>query len=165
MDKNINDLIQQMTQFRESTTQTRSETNRLSDIEKKLNDRLGNSAKAYRVLKKAVKDHEASLKHLTQTEQESLRVIKTKFLEDILRGERKEFNCVYQCLRTCDPATVQYCIAKALINAADGDIDNAVVLAGTNVPRVKKIVPVKELIDEIVTETVEELNKELRIHR
>jgi len=34
------------------------------------------------------------------------------------------------------------------------------VLAGTNVARVTKIVSVKELIDEIVAETIEELNKE-----
>jgi len=45
-----------------------------------------------------------------------------------------------------------------LIDAADGDIDNAVVFAGSNVSRVKKIVPVKELIDEIVEETIKELN-------
>jgi NAD(P)H-dependent flavin oxidoreductase YrpB (nitropropane dioxygenase family) len=84
------------------------------------------------------------------------KVIKTKFLEDILRGERKEFSCNYKCLRTCDPATVQYCLAKALIDAVEGDIDNAVVLAGTNVSRIKEIVPVKELIDEIITEVLEE---------
>jgi len=85
------------------------------------------------------------------------KVLKTKFLDDILRGERKEFICNYQCLRTCDPSTVPYCIAKALINAAEGDIDNAVVLAGSNVSRVNKIVPVKELIDELVTEAEKEL--------
>jgi nitronate monooxygenase len=87
------------------------------------------------------------------------KAIRTKFLDDILRGERKDFTCNYQCLRTCDPNTVQYCIAKALIDAAEGDIDNAVVFAGTNVARIKKIVPVKELMDEIVSETIEELNK------
>ena len=80
------------------------------------------------------------------------KAIKTKFLEDVLRGERKEFICNYQCLRTCNPETVQYCVAKGLIDAAEGDIDNAVVFAGTNVSRVKKIVSVKELMDEIVTD-------------
>jgi NAD(P)H-dependent flavin oxidoreductase YrpB (nitropropane dioxygenase family) len=88
------------------------------------------------------------------------KVIRTKFLDEILRGERKKFTCNYKCLRTCEPATVQFCIAKALIDAVEGDIDNAVVLAGTNVSRVTKIVSVKELIDEIVAETIEELNKE-----
>ena len=88
------------------------------------------------------------------------KVIRTKFIDKIMRGEGADFNCNYRCLRTCDPATVPYCIAKALIDAVEGDIDNAVVLAGTNVSRVTKIVSVKELIDEIVAETVEELNKE-----
>ena len=87
------------------------------------------------------------------------KAIRTKFLDEILRGERKEFTCNYQCLRTCDPNTVQYCIAKGLIDAVEGDIDNAVVFAGTNVARIKKIVSVKELMDEIVSETIEELNK------
>ncbi|MFH1837532.1 MAG: nitronate monooxygenase family protein [Candidatus Omnitrophota bacterium] len=87
------------------------------------------------------------------------KAIKTKFLDDVLRGERKEFNCNYRCLRTCDPATVQFCIAKALIDAVEGDIDNAVVFAGTNVAKIKKIVSVKEMIDEIVSETLKELEK------
>ncbi|MBF0252745.1 MAG: nitronate monooxygenase [Candidatus Omnitrophica bacterium] len=85
------------------------------------------------------------------------KAIKTKFIADILRGEKKDFSCNYQCLRTCNPATVQYCIAKALIDAVEGDIDNAVVFAGTNVARINKIVSVKELIDEIVAETLAEL--------
>jgi len=88
------------------------------------------------------------------------RVIRTKFIDKIMRGEGADFNCIYQCLRTCDPATVPYCIAKALIDAVEGDIDNAVVLTGTNVSRIKKIVSVKELMNEIVAETIEELNKE-----
>ncbi|MFQ5952520.1 MAG: NAD(P)H-dependent flavin oxidoreductase [Candidatus Omnitrophota bacterium] len=87
------------------------------------------------------------------------KVIRTKFIDKMLRGEKADFICDFRCLRTCDPATVQYCIAKALIDAAEGDIDNAVVFAGTNVSRVTKIVSVKELVDEIVTETIEELNK------
>jgi NAD(P)H-dependent flavin oxidoreductase YrpB (nitropropane dioxygenase family) len=87
------------------------------------------------------------------------KAIKTKFLDEVLRGERKEFNCNYRCLRTCDPATVQYCIAKALIDAVEGDIDNAVVLAGTNVSKIKEIVSVKQLIGELTAETLEELGK------
>ena len=87
------------------------------------------------------------------------KAVKSKFIEDILRGERKEFECNYQCLRTCNPSTVQYCIAKALIDAAEGDVDNAVVFAGSNVHRIKEIMSVKDLIDEIVVETLEELEK------
>ncbi len=87
------------------------------------------------------------------------KAIRTKLVDKVTRGEKIAFNCVYQCLRTCDPTTVPYCIAKSLINSVDGDIDNGVVLAGTNVSRINKIVSVKEVIDEIVVETIEELNK------
>ncbi len=89
----------------------------------------------------------------------SAKVIRTEFIDKIMRGEGADFDCVYQCLRTCDPAAVPYCIAKALIAAVEGDIDNAVVLAGSVVSRVTRIVSTKELIDEIVAETIEELNK------
>ncbi len=67
------------------------------------------------------------------------------------------FRCTYRCRRSCDPKTVPYCIAKALCNAVIGDLDDAVVFAGSNVPKVKKIVSVEELINDIVSETAEEL--------
>lgn len=84
------------------------------------------------------------------------RAIKTKFLEDVLCGERKDFECHYRCLRTCDPSAVQFCVAKALIDAVEGDIDNAVVFAGTNVSRIKEIVTVKQLMDQLVQEALKE---------
>ena len=87
------------------------------------------------------------------------RAIRTKFVDRVVRGERVPFRCTYRCLRSCDPKTVPYCIAKALCNAVIGDLDNAVVFAGSNVSEVKKIVSVKELMNDIVTGAVEELNK------
>jgi nitronate monooxygenase len=83
------------------------------------------------------------------------KVLRTKFIEDVLRGERKPIRCAYRCLRTCDPNAVSFCIAKALIDAAEGDMDNALVFAGTRVSDIKKIVPVRELIEELVTEAEE----------
>ena len=85
------------------------------------------------------------------------RAIKNRFTDKLVSGERVSFNCRYKCLRTCNPATVSYCIAKALCNASRGDIDNAVIFAGSNVSRVKRIVSVKELMDEIVNEALREL--------
>jgi NAD(P)H-dependent flavin oxidoreductase YrpB (nitropropane dioxygenase family) len=107
-----------------------------------------------------VEAREEDIVHIKSPVGMPAKAIKTKFIEDILRGEKKDFVCNYKCLRTCDPQTAQYCIAKALVDAVEGDIDNSVVLAGANVSRVTKIVPVKELIAEIVEETIEELNKE-----
>ena len=76
-----------------------------------------------------------------------------------MSGRREPFRCSYKCLRTCDPRTVPYCIAKALGDAADGDLDNAVVFAGSNVSRVTSIVSVKELMDELVLETTDRLSE------
>jgi nitronate monooxygenase len=82
------------------------------------------------------------------------RAIRTRFIDRVLAGERIPFKCGYQCLRTCNPATAPYCIAQALFNAVAGDLDNAVVFAGHNVSRVKDIVPVRQLLEGLVRETL-----------
>lgn len=87
------------------------------------------------------------------------RAIMTKFIDRIIHGERMPVKCSYQCLKTCIPKSVPYCIAEALFNAVSGDLDNAVVFAGSNVSKVKKIISVKALMDDIVQETIEELRK------
>ncbi|MEA3560170.1 MAG: nitronate monooxygenase family protein [Candidatus Omnitrophota bacterium] len=84
------------------------------------------------------------------------RVIMTGFINRVMRGEKIPIKCNYRCLKTCDPKTSPYCIAEALFKAVSGNLDNAVVFAGSNVPRINKIVSVKELIDGIVSETIEE---------
>ncbi len=85
------------------------------------------------------------------------KVIRTKFIEEMLAGGRRPISCNYICLRTCDPNAVPYCIAKALIDAVEGDIDNAVVFASSYIGRIDKIVSVKEMIDEITREAAEHL--------
>ena len=80
------------------------------------------------------------------------RAIKTPLVEKILVGKapkpdpRKCQGCIGM---VCDKS---YCILDALENARRGDIENGLVFAGSNVWRVNKIVSVKELIQELVTE-------------
>jgi nitronate monooxygenase len=83
------------------------------------------------------------------------KVIRGKFVERILAGEKINFSCPYRCLRTCNPTKVNYCIADALLNAADGNMDEGFAMCGSNVHRIDKIVSVKELITELVTEATE----------
>ncbi len=87
------------------------------------------------------------------------RALKTKLVEEVVRGRRELIKCNYRCLKTCNPSTTPYCIMHALYNAVIGNIDNAVVFAGTNVSKVEKIVSVKELMDDIVNEAIGELSK------
>lgn len=82
------------------------------------------------------------------------RVIKNKFVEDVISGKTRPTACNYHCLKTCNPKTAPYCIAKALTNAAEGNVDEGFVFAGSNAYRCTEIVSVKKLIDEIVSEAV-----------
>lgn len=80
------------------------------------------------------------------------RVIRNEFVKKVTEGARVPFGCEYKCLYTCDANKVNYCIAKALLNASRGDMDNGFAMCGSNAYRIKKIVSVKDLISELVTE-------------
>lgn len=80
-----------------------------------------------------------------------LRVIRNSFAREIQHG-RKAFPCQYHCLQNCIPAKSPYCIAQALANAANGNLSAGIITCGVNACRVKKIVPVAELINELTTE-------------
>ena len=84
------------------------------------------------------------------------RVIKNSFVERIESGEKIKFRCPYKCLKTCDPETVNYCIADVLVNASKGDLENGFAMCGANAYRVKNITSVKALIQELVEEAEKE---------
>jgi NAD(P)H-dependent flavin oxidoreductase YrpB (nitropropane dioxygenase family) len=87
------------------------------------------------------------------------RAIRTKLIDKVTSGKKIAIDCGYRCLRSCDPETAPYCIAEAMFNAAGGDLDNAVVFCGADVVKIDKIVSAKELLDGLVSNTLEELNK------
>lgn len=55
----------------------------------------------------------------------------------------------YGCIKTCDVSKTPYCITKALINAVEGNMENALVFCGSNVGKVKEIVSVHDLMQEL----------------
>ncbi len=63
------------------------------------------------------------------------RAILNPFLEKIDRGEKYDFNCRWNCLRTCNSKKSQYCIIDALVNAVKGNLDKGFAFAGTNAYR------------------------------
>lgn len=79
------------------------------------------------------------------------RAINNTFVQKEEKEKSKIDKC-YNCIKTCNIATSPYCITKALINAVKGNIENGLVFCGSNVYRVNKIVPVHELMQELVTE-------------
>lgn len=73
------------------------------------------------------------------------RAIRNKFLERVSKGPLKVEHC-FQCLEHCNPASTPYCITKALINAAEGKIDDALLFCGSNAYRCEKIETVPEVM-------------------
>ncbi|HQE82175.1 MAG TPA: nitronate monooxygenase family protein [Candidatus Hydrogenedentes bacterium] len=80
------------------------------------------------------------------------RAIRNRFLERLDSGEPIPINCPYKCLSTCKIYDSRYCIAYALLNAYDGDMEGGLVFAGQNVSRVHEILTVKELMASLLDE-------------
>lgn len=80
------------------------------------------------------------------------RAVKNTFLEAVFAGKKHPFECPWKCLRTCDFDNAPYCIGRALTKAKEGFLNEGFCFAGANAYRVKKIVSVKELMDELVKE-------------
>ena len=87
------------------------------------------------------------------------RAIRTKLIDKVMSGKKIKFKCNYKCLKTCDPDIAPYCIADALFNAADGNLDDSVVFTGANVFKINKIIPINELMDKLVNEAIITLRK------
>lgn len=80
------------------------------------------------------------------------RAIENKFVKKVTQFGDEIKSC-YLCLRGCNPKVAPYCISNALINAVKGNIDEGLIFVGSNAYRVNKIVTVKDLIAELVSET------------
>jgi nitronate monooxygenase len=87
------------------------------------------------------------------------RALKNSLVKRVLAGEKMPISCPYHCLRTCNPAKASFCIGAALVAAHNGDDENGLLMAGYNAYRIHEIVPVKQLVDELVAETLSALNK------
>lgn len=80
------------------------------------------------------------------------RAIRNKFLVSLEVEGKKKIYCPYLCLTACKVKTAQYCIAKVLLDSAEGDVENGLVFCGQNAYRIDKIISVKALISELLEE-------------
>lgn len=87
------------------------------------------------------------------------RAIKNQFLMDVSSGKKIPFACPWKCLRTCDYKASPYCIAIALTNAKLGKLKQGFAFAGANAYRVKEIITVKELFENLIAEYEEAVKK------
>lgn len=77
------------------------------------------------------------------------RAIKNAFIDAVSGGERFPVHCKC-CLEKCEPAKIPYCITDALVNAAKGDVDHALLFCGAGAWKADRIQTVSEVLQELV---------------
>ena len=77
------------------------------------------------------------------------RAINNSFIKQIEKQKCKIEKC-YNCIKTCSVVNTPYCITKALINSVKGETENGLIFCGSNVSKIKEIVSVHNLMQELV---------------
>lgn len=75
------------------------------------------------------------------------RAIRNAFIQKTEKEKCKITHC-YHCITTCNPKEIPYCITQALVNAAEGRLDEALLFCGENAYKCKKIEYVKDIMEE-----------------
>ena len=76
------------------------------------------------------------------------RAIHNTFLEKVERGEKKLCKC-HKCLHRCNPGEIPYCITDALIQAAEGNVEDALIFCGANAWKISEIQTVSQVVREL----------------
>lgn len=61
-------------------------------------------------------------------------------------------NCL-NCMLPCTPSDTPYCISEALIQSVKGNLNHGLVFVGSNAWRIQEMTTVKQLIQELLTQT------------
>ncbi len=82
------------------------------------------------------------------------RVLNNPFAEKAIACDPDlERRCIANCLESCKCRDLKetYCLIQALDKAARGDVENGLIFAGSNAGRAEKIMPVAELMQELIS--------------
>lgn len=82
------------------------------------------------------------------------RAIKNKFMEQVMSGEKIPHSPCHGCLHKCNPGEIPYCITDALIHAAKGETEKALLFCGAFAYKAQHMETVKEVIDSLLPERV-----------
>lgn len=77
------------------------------------------------------------------------RALRNAFVDKLRKGNAPKPEQCDGCLKNC---SLEYCIMQALENSRIGKTDEGVVFAGQNVHKIKKIMPVQEIFNELIDE-------------
>ena len=78
------------------------------------------------------------------------RAIRNRFMERVMGGEQIPHSPCHKCLHTCNPAKIPYCITDALICAAKGEVEDALLFCGANAWKADRIETVREVIESLL---------------
>ena len=76
------------------------------------------------------------------------RAVRTPFSKRVMAGNVPPKTCD-SCLKACKH---NFCIVRALMRAQQGDVETGLVFTGEYMPRIEKILSVKEIMRELITE-------------
>ena len=77
------------------------------------------------------------------------RAINNEMIRRVAAGEKIPHSPCHRCLHQCNPAQIPYCITDALVHAAKGEVEDALLFCGANAYKADKIETVKEVIDDL----------------
>lgn len=82
------------------------------------------------------------------------RAILNSFMKKVMAGDQIPHSPCHGCIKNCRPQEIPYCITDALIAAAKGDIEHALLFCGAYAYRAQKIETVKEVIASLMNPCV-----------
>ena len=77
------------------------------------------------------------------------RAVRNKFIEKVQRAPGGVQGC-YNCLKACSPATAEYCISQALINAAEGNLEEGLIFCGSRTGEIQEITTVHQVLEDLL---------------
>jgi nitronate monooxygenase len=80
------------------------------------------------------------------------RAIENDFLLAASRGEKRPESCKYNCIKSCNPKTTNYCIADALLSAYLGKFSSGFAFSGANGHKIDSITTVEEVFKRLKEE-------------
>lgn len=82
------------------------------------------------------------------------RALNNAFIQRVDKGEKVKIPKCYKCLNHCDMAKIPYCITKALVNSASGNVDEGLIFCGDTVGRINGISTVPEIMGELFPDII-----------
>lgn len=83
------------------------------------------------------------------------RALHSTLIQKLERDGKIPITRCIDCLHPCNPATAPYCISRALISAAEGNLEEGLIFSGAQVGRIHEKVHAKDLIARLMAETAE----------